>query len=419
MPLQGDKKEYADIVFVLLIIYGISTTLSIAVTNIVLGLLLMVALIKFISGKKFFYSLEGLPLLFLFFWRAARTFFNPSNWFKYGGKFWDHLPYFIIPQFKLKRIKIIIYITLAVASLTALLGVLQFFGGFNYPFLKMQFVRDHMFFGLNFRNRLHTGGYYSIITIVTFVFFCYSNESRKMKIVLLAVSLLNFVAVLLSLTRTYYVATSLAIFIILLRKKLKWLILGAGLISILFFAPLRISYELKERVASIFTTKQNSSNMERLWMWKTALIIIKKHPIIGVGYGNWSNEVETYFEKDKGQEPLLWIITRYRKVGVDEQMILSVFKGHPHNAYLNVAVEGGLVGLALFLIFWAGNSIAAFSRARLAEKGTVLYALNIAVGYSIIMLLIGAFFENNLTTARLLLPITFLMGLSYMKFEKE
>lgn len=415
-----DKKIYTDTVFVLLIIYGISTTLSIAATNVILGLLFILFLINFISKKKFFYSLEGLPLLYLFFWRAMRVSFNPSNWFKYGGKFWAHLPYFIISQFKVKKIKIIIYVTLAVASLTALLGIIQFFGGFNYPFLKLQIIRDDMFLGLNFRNRLHSGGYYSIITIISFVFFCYSNENKKTKIVLLIFSLLNFVAVLLTHTRTYYIAVLLTILlIVLLKKNWKWFIYGTVLVSILFFAPLKISHVLRNRVASIFDTKQNISNMMRLWMWKTALNVIKEQPIIGVGYRNWQYEVEKYFEKEKGQEPLLWIITRLRKSGVDEESILSTLKGHPHNAYLNVAVEEGLIGLTLFLLFWVGNSIAAFLRARLVKNENVLYTLNIAVGYSIIMLLFGAFFENNLTTARLLLPITFLMGLSYMKFEQE
>jgi len=421
--MRVDKKIYTDIIFVLLIIYGISITLSISVTNIVLGLLIISCLIRFILEKRFFCSLEGLPLLFLFIYRIIWVK-NLSNWLKcleyYGGKFWDHLPYFIIPNLRVKKIKIIIYVTLVVASLTALFGIVQFFGDFDYPFMERQFVEGHSFLGLNFRNRLHSGGYYSIITIVSFVFFCYFKENRKTKFAFFVFSLLNFIAVLLTFARTYYVATLLTISIILLRKRLKWLIIGSVLISILFFAPLKISHEIRDRVVSIVDTKQNPSNVERLWMWKTALKIIKKHPFIGGGYGSWSKEVEGYFKNEKGEEPLLWLINYYGGNSVDEEThLLEVFKGDPHNAYLKVTVESGLIGLVLLLLFWIGNSIASFLRARLLEKGTVLYTLNVAVGYSIIMLLIGAFFEHNLTTARLLLPITFLMGLSYVKSEVE
>ena len=413
MPLRVDKKIYADIIFVLLVIYGLSTALSIAITNIILGLLLLIVLINLVSGKKFFFTWEGLPLLFLYFWRGMRVSFNPSDWIKYGGKFWAHLPYFIVPQLNVKKIKVIIYSTLVVASFVVLLGILQYIFSFNYPFLKNQPLENGRFIGLNFRNPLHTGGYYSIIAIVSFIFFCYSNENMKIKVGLFILALLNFVAVGLNSSRTYYVAILATVLLILLRKKIKWFILGTGLIFLLFIGIFKYSFSIKSRIISIFDTKENLSNVERLWMWKTALKIMKNHPIIGVGYKNWGKEVEVYFEKEKEQYPLLWIISRNYKGGNNEKDVLSTFKGHPHNTYLNVGVSEGLIGLILFVLFWFGNSIMAFKRARLAEKGSVMYTLNLAVGYSIIMLLIAGFFENNLTTARILLPITFLMGLSY------
>ncbi|MFH1541085.1 MAG: O-antigen ligase family protein [Elusimicrobiota bacterium] len=413
-----DKKKYTDVVFILLIIYGVSTSLSIAVTNIILGLLILIVLINFVLGKKFFSTWEGLPLLYLYFWRALRVFFNLSNWVKYGGKFWAHLPYFIIPQLNVKKIKIIIYSTLSVASFIAILGILQYIFNFNYPFLKNQPFVNCRFIGLNFRNALHTGGYYSIIATVSFVFFCCSKENTKIKICLFILTLINFVAIGLNYSRTYYVAILATGLLILLREKIKWLIFGTGLVFLLFIGIFKYSYTLKNKVTSIFDTKENLSNVMRLWMWGTALKIMKEHPIIGVGYGNWEKEVKIYFENEKEQYPLLWIISRSYKVGRSEKGILNVFKSHPHNTYLNVGVSEGLIGLILFVLFWFGNSIMAFKRARMTEKGSTTYALNLAVGYSIIMLMIAGFFENNLTTARILLPITFLMGLSYTDTDK-
>ncbi|MFH0947872.1 MAG: O-antigen ligase family protein [Elusimicrobiota bacterium] len=410
-----DKKIFTDTIFILLVIYGVSTSISIAVTNIILGLLLLIVLINLVLGKKFFSSWEGLPLLFLYFWRAMRVFFNPSNWIKYGGKFWDHLPYFVIPQLHIKKIKVIVYSTLVVASFVVLLGILQHIFHFDYPFLKNQPFINGRFIGLNFRNFLHTGGYYSIIAIVSFIFFCYSNENVKIKVGLFVLTLLNFIAVLLNGSRTYYVATLLTVLLILLRKKIKWFILGTGLIFLLFIGIFKYSFSIKSRIISIFDTKENLSNVERLWMWGTALKIMKNHPIIGVGYENWGKEVEVYFEKEKEQYPLLWIVSRCYKGGSSEKDILNVLKGHPHNTYLNVGVSEGLIGLILFVLFWFGNSIMAFKRARMAEKGSVRCTLNLAVGYSIIMLMIAGFFENNLTTARILLPITFFIGLSYVE----
>lgn len=340
---------------------------------------------------------------------------HPTHWFKFGGKFWDHLPYYLIPNLPVKKIKTIIYATLFVATLISLLGILQIFFGFNYPFLPNPIVSSEgEFVGLNFGFRMHSGGYYSIVAVISLVFFCFLQGKGKEKIFLFFCALLNILAVFLANARTYFVALGIVILLIFLKKNVRWFILGSLLVMFTMLGLFQFRPGLQDRFISIFDTEKNHSNLMRLWMWKTSFQMTKKHLLAGVGFENWRNEVVKYWEKDKGKYPLIWIIDTNRKRGVEESKVLEAIQTHPHNSYLNVAVEDGLIGLVLFLFFWIGNSVQAFRRAKTLPQGSVMYTLNLAVGFSILMLMAGSFFEYNLSTARLLLPITFFMGLSYL-----
>lgn len=398
------------VTFFSLLLYGISTSVSISATNFFLGIIFILFLINCIKKRKIFYTPEGVSMIFLFFWRGIRVISHPTAWFKFGGKFWDHFPYYLIPNLPVRKIKTIVYATLFVATLISLLGILQIFSGFNYPFLPNPIVSSEgEFVGLNFGFRMHSGGYYSIIAVISLVFFCFLKENWKIRIFLFLCSLLNILAVLLAQARTYYVALGLIILLIFLKKNIRWFIFGSLLVVFITIGLFQLRPSLKNRFVNIpdqlFDTKRDQSNMMRFWMWKTSFQMIKKHFLGGVGFENWQEEIVKYWERDKGTT---------RRQGIEDDTLLETIQTHPHNSYLNVAVEDGLIGLVLFLFFWIGNTIQAFRRAKKLPNGRLMYTLNLAVGFSILMLMLGSFFECNLTTARLLLPITFFMGLSYL-----
>lgn len=100
------------------------------------------------------------------------------------------------------------------------------------------------------------------------------------------------------------------------------LVLGAG---IYFFME---SPVLQQRVASMFVTRDHSSNSFRMNVWLGVLAMIKDSWWAGVGIGN-----ET-FQKVYG----LYMISGFEALGA-------------YNIFLEVAVETGLFGLAIFMWF--------------------------------------------------------------------
>jgi len=325
-------------------------------------------------------------MIFPFFWRSISTFFYPIHSFKLGGKFWDHLPYYLIPNLAIRKGKILIYATLFTATLISFMGILQAFFRFEYPFLPSQLLnKEGEFVGLNFGFRMHSGGYYGIITVFCLVFFCFFKENWKLRIFLFFCFILNILAVFLAQARTYYLALGLVLPLIFLRKGNWWLIFGTYLLIVSIAGLLDYRPELEKRFLSMVTVEKDMSAQSRLWMWKTSLKMIKKRPLAGIGFENWQEEVVKYWEKEKGEYPLAWTIAQLEKEGIEEKYILRPLQSHPHNSYLNVAVEDGLIGLTLFLLFWVGNLVQAFRRAKKSPKGSLRYTLNLGVGFSLIM----------------------------------
>ena len=127
---------------------------------------------------------------------------------------------------------------------------------------------------------------------------------------------------------------------LLLKLKLKWFI-GIGsslaialLIGVIILKPkpsVNHSADVKGVVTSIFDTKKNYSNVERLNRWKSAFEMFKERPITGFGPGTFMF-VYAHYQKDK------------TFISVSDASM-----GGAHSEYLKPLSEQGLLGLLFFL----------------------------------------------------------------------
>ena len=97
-------------------------------------------------------------------------------------------------------------------------------------------------------------------------------------------------------------------------------------------------------VRGIHVTDENFAVVERLAHWEAAFGMLKDHPLLGVGVGNY---VPVY--------------PAYALPGWEDPL------GHAHNYYLHIAAEAGLLGLGAYVLFllasyWHGwRAVAALS----------------------------------------------------------
>jgi len=102
-------------------------------------------------------------------------------------------------------------------------------------------------------------------------------------------------------------------------------------------------------------TPANWAAAERLAHQLSGLAMFANHPILGVGPGNYAA-----------------VYSQYKQLGPWDPAL-----GHAHNYYINIAAEGGIVGLAAFLIVLVGAFVIAV---RLYRHAPTPLARTIALG---------------------------------------
>ena len=172
------------------------------------------------------------------------------------------------------------------------------------------------------------------------------NYSLKQKIIFSFFFLTVTGNLFLAIGRTGQVAFIVAMFVLMIvhfRFTLKSLFLSIGMLSIIFFSAYNLSDSFKVRSEAGLSDIKNISNMNlngswgiRIAYWIVSYNIVKDEPILGVGVGDYSDEIR----KELAQN-------NYNYLSNETKAFMGSF--HPHNQYLMVALQMGLVGLLLLL----------------------------------------------------------------------
>ncbi|MDO8456092.1 MAG: O-antigen ligase family protein [Burkholderiaceae bacterium] len=159
---------------------------------------------------------------------------------------------------------------------------------------------------------------------------------------------------------TYVMLVALFVFFVLSQLKggKQWLaiaILIIGTLSILVLNPkVQTRFEqvvIDSQTAQTATTvKENfTSSGLRIGFWRGSIDIFKEHPILGTGIGSWAAGYRKYIERTPGTPSI------------------AVTGGNPHQEYLLMASQLGVVGLGLFLA-WLARCIYATRRLGRSER---------------------------------------------------
>jgi O-antigen ligase len=182
------------------------------------------------------------------------------------------------------------------------------------------------------------------------------------------ITALTAIAIYLTYSRSALLMflTSASAFLVLInRKKLIWLILGATLIFILISSP-------RFYIENINLFRVHSSK-ERVSSAIDALRIIEKNPILGVGFNAYRYAQLKYDFRKPTQN-----FTSHADAGTD-------------NSFLFIAATTGIIGLASYLFIWY-----IFIKKAFRNNKRKFNLHSVTVISSIIGLLIGAQFVNSL-----------------------
>lgn len=223
----------------------------------------------------------------------------------------------------------IIVINIYILAFLTIIGFFSCFGILPEKIFNMRFSKEGLL-QINALWHVPFAARTLLMLLICFSFslFC-SNIKKNLKILFWFLSLIFYIAILLSTSRLYFlIATTFIIIIfgiyIYKIKKFKLLIY---LLSILILIFVTIYFYVPSFKNKIKQTNINDINIiTRISMYKYSIEIFKKHPIFGIGPGQAIIQ-DTFFElKTDG------------------------FKHtHLHSAYLHILANYGIVGFIIFL----------------------------------------------------------------------
>ena len=199
--------------------------------------------------------------------------------------------------------------------------------------------------------------------LLPFVIYLFYKADKFWRVISAAAITCIIVSVLISQTRSAWIAAAAIMLISLILvlifspiNRKKWIIgfittmlCITGIVFLVLVTDTEgsLKQSLKERSQSFTQTSAINTGsvanvQERIKIWNKTTRLIKDKPITGAGPGNWKINVAAY-----GSTGLAW---SYGKLGPDR----------PHNVYLLVASETGIPGAVFYFGMWVLVAIIAF-----------------------------------------------------------
>ena len=214
-------------------------------------------------------------------------------------------------------------------------------------------------------------------------------RSKKDRFFLAIVAVLTLSGLVLSQTRGMWVALVASCVLTLFlydRKKAFLFFVSVCILAIVAFSA---SGTLRQRafsiVSSVYTEDSSGSTGNRIVLWKGALLIVREHPLLGTGTGDFQSDINKLIQQKKLAD------------------IPNTL--HGHNMFLHVLATRGLIGFAsLIALYGALLYYGILSREQPAAGGALVVATTI-------LTMVGCLTDNYLEVGRYLAGYCLLVGL--------
>ncbi len=332
----------AGILFVSLVLYkvefGVFITLFLAPivpTMLVVGLCLlclMSLVIKALTTKKFIWRLDGMGLMvmvmIIIYLLAAVTSFAPFKSVQIWAVYFAFMAFYFVIINTIKttnQLFNLLKVFAVSAVFVCLYGIAQYVFGWN---VTQAWMDEEMFEDIKMRiystlENPNVLGEYILLALPICISLMWTTKKALSRLIYGGMSLILALALVLTFSRGCWlgIMAAAAIFITFVAGKL-W---GLALIAL----PV-VPFILPESIINRFTSigdMSDSSTSYRVYIWMGTLLMLKDFWISGIGLGT---------------EAFTQVYPFYSYNGI--------VAPHPHNLFLQVITESGVIGLAVFLL---------------------------------------------------------------------
>lgn len=380
-----------------LILIAFFMPLSIAITNIALGLGVVLLIRRLIVDRSARQEISGGITLFLLIYLGLDLLATLVSGYEihlvdFVEDKWVVLGYFVALVLCRRNVVLdrVVSAIIISGSVMAAYAIFQFITGYDY--LRGQplepFGSGYIAVGV-FTHHLTYGGIALIVTILALWRIISVNPLKGKHLAKLMIVLLNCIGLFVSYARSAIVGlgAGLVVFIAIADRRLrKYAAIAAiiGLVLMVVIVP-----GLPQRFLNSIQGGEHSEG-PRVRLWLTSLRIIEDNPFFGVGQSNFGNVFEQY--KIPG-EYHNW--------------------AHSHNDMLSVAVDGGLIALSAFLLLWVVFIIKAIKIIRSQKSDNRTKWMPKAGLTIVVSILVAGMFQNYLTDAEVANLVWLSVGLTF------
>lgn len=331
MAYITSNKYFHIITSSFLIILSLCLNISISLSQIALGVLLLCFIIYLIDNKYNIFTKDIYFILFVFYWISAilSTFFGSEYAVLSKGLTspWPMLIFFAALYFIDK--KYLPYIIFAFAAGLFIMTLSGYYYYIRFGDTDYRFFRSHSLAG----GYMMTAHLISIgIIFLASVILSKLERNKYLIIFYIIVMLASLHVLLITATRMPLLAV-IAVISLMLIIKLRWKgVISALLILINAFIYVITDDYMLARFDNFFASFNEplSSNGWRLLLWKHGIEVFKEFPVFGIGV----NAYESFMSK----------------VMPENNIYLPL--AHAHNSFLMHLITFGVVGFITFCLFY-------------------------------------------------------------------
>lgn len=330
---------------------------------------------RMLSEKKILFTKTALniPLLFFLVCSFMASFHSAHIRYSLGTIFHDYLIYFILFFCMVNTLQGREQIQRIVKAMLITYGLVCAYGLYGY--YTGIAVRDERLVA-TFEYHSRIAKYISLLLPFALCFFFY-YKSLFTRFTLVCLMCVSVFSLLLTMSRTSWVAVCVTVFFVGFAARKKYLIfaligMGALLICIL---PSKFIAQVKTitQVNKFFVSEEILG--ERFLCWKASIAIIKDHPVLGIGpgkrnfrdvYQRYANRIQDT-EKQRKQETVAGQPPE-RKIKKKNRAEFTERLSHPHNLFLQIWVDTGILGLLSFLWLFSAVFYGAIKSWRISQE---------------------------------------------------
>jgi O-antigen ligase len=384
--------------------------------------LLVLSVIHFIKNKTVSQQHVRIDILllalesYLFFsyFISRQPFVNLFDYgfLRYDGNFFfSYAPFMIlaVPFISYRKAAKIYFNFLFIAfTAFAVIGFIEYINGMSSFVIRIDDIYvGQMFIALN-NSHNATGSVFAVVSIFSVAFFLKSDI--KSKIAYGCISVLSFIALIMTKSRGSLIAFVIGVFFLLLIGSGSFLkFLRNILILVGLGVPLVFVTGTFGRIKQIFQIYDLSA-LTRFSLWDRAILLFQQSPILGIGFARY-NDIPWNFDHLplSGNPGVFSLYTCGNYIFNDT---------NAHSSYLHFLAETGVVGLILVLVFWIFCLVMIIKAYR--RTGDVFSKkVYLAVIGGIITLFILSVTENYMTAPTVMLCLSLAASLAIGLSGKE